>query len=129
MISQEQAIVAHLGLINLALSVLLDKRHDYSGDVDPFGNFRAIALSHVTPAQGAVIRMGDKYKRIAAATERPLRGEDAIRNDFPDIMNYAAIVALLLYEDDKEVIDMLVAEGEKLEETIRGLNERRKSTV
>ena len=106
-LTYEQANGLHFGMLEDATLMLKNKRVDYSGSDDPFGNLRACEAYGVPATLGVVIRMSDKLSRIASMIrEGTLHcggevGESA-RDTLIDIINYSTILYGLLTEDSAE---------------------------
>ena len=79
-----------------SLNTMIKKNHDYTGnDSDPFKNFKSVeALKISTVEQGLLVRLSDKFSRIAGL----LSGNSAKVNDesvtdtIEDAINYFAIL-------------------------------------
>lgn len=81
------------------------KAAGYSGSDNPdtWANFREATAWGLTPLQGCLVRMGDKYRRVQnlrrnAANDRV--GE-SIRDTLLDLANYAIIAVCLMDEEDR----------------------------
>lgn len=121
-LSQKEALLIELGLINRALSVLLAKRKAYSGSKDPVANLRVSKIFDVDPVKGTLIRLTDKLQRISRYSEQGAVGESIWENDLPDVINYISIAAVLLLEKSPdEHLRGLVKDGEDLIDTLNQL--------
>ena len=81
--------------------ISLRKQKDYGSLADPFANVRAGALEvGLEPWIGAVIRMGDKMRRIqkAARLGPDSLDFDSVEDDLVDLANYSLIAKTLLEE-------------------------------
>ena len=99
-LTQQEAIAMQKFMIDTANSIVLAKRHDYSGANDPFGNFRKSSLFGVAPWRGVLVRLTDKLSRIEVVTNA---GGGALVNEslwdtFADVVNYTCILAGLVAE-------------------------------
>ena len=75
------------------------KRADYTND-DPLGNFQEAKRVGVTPLQGIMVRLGDKYTRACNLVRN--QGKRAVKDEtledtLLDLANYA-LLALLAYK-------------------------------
>ncbi len=100
-LSHKDAAVLQLGLFSIALRVAGSKRHDYSGDEDPYRNLRFSAGVGVEPWRGALVRILDKVSRIVRFAE--LSGNMKVKDEslidtVVDLINYACIVFGLIIE-------------------------------
>ena len=100
-LTQEEAILVQLGIWASALHILRNKRLDYSGEVDPFGNFRRSELRGVPAWLGCMIRNDDKFARREVIMKRG--GEAHVKNEtlidtWADSTNYVSIEAGLEIE-------------------------------
>jgi len=78
------------------------KNAGYSGNSeDPWINFRRAELFGISPLQGCLVRMSDKFMRIANLSRNPDNekvGESMI-DSLKDLANYA-VIAICLYEEE-----------------------------
>ena len=100
-LSHDDARLLQFGLFSIALRVMESKRYDYSGDEDPYRNFRFSAGVGVEPWRGALVRMLDKVSRIVRFAE--LGGdmrvkEESLVDTVVDLINYACITFGLIIE-------------------------------
>lgn len=78
------------------------KQADYGKADDPFANVRDGATEvGLDPWIGAVIRMGDKMRRLQAAARGQNLVNESIRDSFIDLSVYS-IIGLLLHEEQNE---------------------------
>ena len=79
------------------------KRHDYGADEDIFANFRLSELAGVPAWQGAVIRMGDKYARLANFIQKGefKFKEENIKDTLMDMAIYS-LITMILFEEAEE---------------------------
>ena len=106
MLTQSEALEIQLGILAKALSIVLAKRKDYSGDGDPFRNLRVAEMLGVSPIVGCLIRESDKNSRIVSllsdlelAAQGGRVGESLL-DTFADKINYTCIEAGLYAELD-----------------------------
>ena len=88
-------------IIDKANSIVLAKRHDYSGPTDPFGNFRKSALFGVEPWKGVMVRLTDKLSRIESITNaggKQQVPDESLWDTFADAVNYVCILGGLVAE-------------------------------
>lgn len=100
-LSNHDAITVQVGLVVKAFSVLLPKRRDYSGDQDPYANFRRSELFNVPPWVGALIRLTDKLSRLYHLVMRGGQGEvsdESLIDTAADALNYLGIAFGLMLE-------------------------------
>lgn len=87
---------------NHAYSTLEKKSQDYSGDKDPFKNFKLCeAVGLATLEEGILVRMFDKMGRVAnliKQTQTP-KVDESVEDTLMDLINYAAI--LIAYRENK----------------------------
>ncbi len=118
MLNHNQAVRAYLGVLKIGLDILAKKRKNYSGDTDPFGNFRNATSIGVLPERGVLVRMSDKISRVGQMADRvePFDGdpEHPLVDGLRDIPNYVGIVAGLFAEHDPALLDFLVQQGDEL---------------
>ena len=77
------------------------KRHDYGDDTDVFANFRLSELAGISPWKGSIIRMGDKYARIANFVKKGdfKFKEESIKDTLMDMAIYS-LITIILYEEE-----------------------------
>lgn len=118
MLTNRNAVLIQLGLTKIALDILQEKRRNYSGSVDPFGNFRLSSSLGVLPERGVLIRMSDKLSRVGQMADRvPAfdgNPEHPVVDGLRDILNYDGIVAGLFAEKDPALADYLATKGQLL---------------
>jgi hypothetical protein len=88
-------------LFNKAQALIGPKRSDYSGDADPFMNFRSSAHVGVEPWRGAMVRWLDKIQRMRQLAEKGGEGEvksESLVDTAADALNYCAITLALIIE-------------------------------
>jgi hypothetical protein len=89
------------------------KRHDYGAEEDIFANFRLSELAGVAAWQGSVIRMGDKYARLANFIKKGefKFKEENIKDTLMDMAIYSLITMILFEESENEQISKIDVEG------------------
>ena len=99
-LTHEQAMALQHYIMDKALSIVEAKRHDYSGDADPFGNFRKSTLFKVEPWRGVLVRLTDKLSRIENITDTGVRmvEDEDLWQTFADAVNYVCILGGLVAE-------------------------------
>jgi hypothetical protein len=121
-LSHNDARLLQFGLFSIALRVMESKRYDYSGDEDPYRNFRFSAGVGVEPWRGALVRMLDKVSRIVRFAE--LNGDVKVKDEslidtVVDLINYACIAFGLIIEslppeDRAYILARLNGEAERI---------------
>jgi len=79
-----------------------NKNHDYSGEGDPFRNFRMSEEMGIPSWKGCLIRMGDKYSRLcsfAKKQEYKVKDEN-IEDTLMDLAIYS-LIDIILYKEKK----------------------------
>jgi len=125
-LTTKEAMLVHLGLITKGLQVLEGKRKDYSGDDDPYGNFRGSEFVGVEPWRSAVIRKMDKISRRKNIMEHDGKayiGTEEFSDPYFDEINYTAIECGLAIEElqNYEAIGDLSGAATNIIETILDL--------
>jgi hypothetical protein len=80
------------------------KNAGYAGDSDdPWANFRMAEMFGVSAFQGCLVRMSDKFIRIANLSKNPNNEQvgESIVDTLEDLANYA-VIAICLYEQEQE---------------------------
>lgn len=101
MMTQERASELHHIIFEQALEIMKSKRIDYSGEVDPFKNFRQSEIFGVPPWKGALIRLMDKISRAYNLMESNTAGkvtDESLMDTIRDGANYLVIAYLLWLE-------------------------------
>ncbi len=96
----------YLQLLDQMRELHIQKSAGYAGKDNPdtFANFRYAKLFGVTPLKGCMIRMSDKYIRVAnlmADPDNEQCGED-MRETLKDLAAYALIGICLLEEESHD---------------------------
>lgn len=81
------------------------KSAGYSGkdNPDPWANFRLSRQFGISPSDGALVRMSDKWQRLTSLLKNPendMVGE-SIKDTLMDLSAYALIVICLMEEESK----------------------------
>lgn len=92
-------------LLDEARSLHERKNAGYAGvgNDDPLANFREAENWGVTPFTGAMVRMGDKYKRIQNLLKDPRNDQvgESIIDSLKDLAAYA-LIGIVLYEQERD---------------------------
>ena len=77
-----------------------NKNHDYSGEGDPFRNFKMSEAMGIPAWKGCLIRMGDKYSRLCsfARKEEYKVKDENIEDTLMDLAIYA-LIDIILYRE------------------------------
>ena len=97
-----------LALLDEVRAVHVAKAAGYSGaNTDTWANFREAEAWGLTPLQGCLVRMGDKYRRVQNLRRNPANDQvgESIRDTLMDLANYALIAVCLLEEEQVVLID------------------------
>lgn len=94
----------YLELLREAKDLHIAKNAGYAGadNPDPWANFRMSEAFGVSPVRGCLVRMSDKYVRVANLLKDPTndRVGESIRDTLKDLAAYALIAICLLEEED-----------------------------
>jgi hypothetical protein len=89
-------------LLDSAWDLHVAKNAGYAGaeNPDPWANFRMSEAFGVSPLEGCLVRMSDKYIRIANLMKSPANEQvgESIRDTLRDLSAYALIAVCLLDE-------------------------------
>jgi hypothetical protein len=92
-----------LELLEEVRGVHVAKAAGYSGSEaeDTWVNFREATAWGVTPLNGCLVRMGDKYRRAQNLRHNPDNDQvgEPLRDTLMDLANYALIAVCLLEEE------------------------------
>lgn len=90
-------------ILKQAAEIISAKRCDYSGEEDPYANFRMSAFVGVEPWRGVMVRMLDKLSRLKNITEagEAKVKDEAVEDTICDLVNYALILGGLLEENNE----------------------------
>lgn len=104
MMTPEESIIIQENLFKDALEIIRKKRSDYSGDSDPFGNFRSSTLWGISPWRGAALRLMDKLARLKnlMSGKQAQVTDESIRDTVIDGINYLAIMYMLWLEQNEK---------------------------
>lgn len=87
------------------------KNAGYAGEesMDPWSNFRMAKMIDISPFEGCLVRMGDKYSRICNLAKDPDNEQvgESIHDTLIDLANYA-LIAICLYEESSDEIKGLL---------------------
>ncbi len=93
-----------LALLAEVFDTHIAKAAGYSGQDNPdtWANFREAEAWGLTPAQGCLVRMGDKYRRVQNLLRNPDndRVGEPVHDTLMDLANYALIAICLLEEEE-----------------------------
>jgi hypothetical protein len=81
------------------------KNAGYAGDsADRWANFRMATMFGISAFKGCLVRMSDKFIRIANLTVNPHNEKvgESIKDTLIDLANYALIAYCLLEEEEKQ---------------------------
>ena len=91
-------------LLDEALTLHLNKNTGYSADdPDAFSNFRLAEGMGLTPLQGVMVRLGDKFARAQSLMRNPDNDKvgESLRDTLMDLSAYA-LIGICLMEEDKQ---------------------------
>ncbi len=74
------------------------KQRDYGTDADPFANIRGSAEWGIEPWLGALLRAGDKVKRLKTFAQKRSLANESVRDSLLDLAAYS-LIALILMEE------------------------------
>lgn len=103
----------YLELLDEMKELHVKKNAGYVGDdPDAWANFRMSIAFNVSPFIGSLVRMSDKYIRVANLVKNPKNEQvgESIKDTLKDLAAYALIALCLLEEREKEAENM----GEEL---------------
>jgi len=92
-----------LELVEQMKDIHVRKNAGYAGDnADPFINFKNAELFGISPFKGCLVRMSDKFMRVAnlSKDEDNDKVGESITDTLLDLANYA-VIAICLYEEEK----------------------------
>lgn len=94
---------AFLALLDETRKTHLAKAAGYSGSDNPdtWSNFREATAWGLTPLEGCLVRMGDKYRRVQNLRRNAANDQvgESIRDTLMDLANYALIAVCLMQEE------------------------------
>lgn len=89
-------------ILGEATQLHIDKNAGYAGadNPDPWANFRLSADFGISPVQGVLVRMTDKWSRIQSLRRNPLNDRigESILDTLRDLAAYALIAVCLINE-------------------------------
>lgn len=96
--NKDQFLSALANNYNKGLAVLEIKNAAYSGNGDPFKNFKLAQHVGLTAEQGILLRMGDKIARCATLINNPSTptGDESLQDTLLDLMNYANLLSVFI---------------------------------
>ena len=100
-LTNQAAWDAQVALMRRALNLVAPKRHDYSGNDEPFANFNKSVLVGVEPWRGALARLFDKLSRLeqlAACDGQGQVKDESLVDTAADAVNYVCIAFCLILE-------------------------------
>jgi len=79
------------------------KNHDYSGDEDPLGNFKAAYRMGAKPSLGVMLRLQDKWSRLErfVKTGKLLVKNESVYDTLMDNAVYSLLAIILLEEEQR----------------------------
>jgi len=101
------ASAAYLELLEQMEVMHRNKAAGYSGQDNPdtWANFREATQWGLTPLQGCLVRLGDKYRRVQNLMRDPTNDQvgESMRDTLMDLASYSLIAICLLEELNEEV--------------------------
>ena len=99
---------ARKGVIERARTLHVEKNAGYAGadNPDSFANFRLAQVFNISPLDGVLVRMTDKYSRLTNLRRNPAneRTGESILDTLMDLVGYALIAVCLLREERGEEV-------------------------
>jgi len=82
----------------IGLELIKKKNKDYAREEDPYRNFRLSEMVNVPLEKAILIRMTDKISRVSTLLDTGKASviEETIQDTLLDLMNYAAILAVYI---------------------------------
>lgn len=77
------------------------KQEDYGRGSDPFANVRQSSEWGLAPWIGAMVRAGDKFKRLQKAARGGTMANESVEDSMMDLAVYS-LIALVLYREENE---------------------------
>jgi hypothetical protein len=80
--------------LNKMEEIMTAKNHDYSGETDPFKNFKMVEhLGISSVEQGLLVRMTDKMSRVSNLLGKECKVlDEKVEDTLLDLANYAVIL-------------------------------------
>lgn len=91
---RQNLLVAHEAMCAKARNLMAKKNMDYAGEEDIFANFRRTEdMGITTTEKGFLVRMTDKFSRLATFTENNELAvkDESVEDTLIDIINYAVL--------------------------------------
>lgn len=101
------------------------KNNDYAQDVDPLSNFRRAKAFGLTPLQGVLVRMSDKWSRIEQLAAGKVPKNESLRDSLIDNAVYSLLAVLLLEESKTDAFTAAVRAERTLNERIAEIDDDR----
>lgn len=76
------------------------KQQDYGVATDPFANLRSATDWGIPQWVGAMLRAGDKVKRLQTFAQTGTLANEGVKDSFQDLAVYA-LIALILFEEEQ----------------------------
>jgi hypothetical protein len=86
------------------------KNHDYASDVDPLSNFRRAEKLGVTPLQGILVRMSDKWSRIEQLVSGKTPKNESLRDTLMDNAIYSLLGIIILDESNESKNEYVITD-------------------
>lgn len=92
-----------------------DKNHDYSGENDPFKNFKMSEIMGIPAWKGCLVRISDKFSRLCSfANKEEYKVKDEnIKDTLMDLAIYSLICSILYDENLRKGKNPIDIEGER----------------
>lgn len=101
----------YLQLLDEMRDLHIRKSAGYAGEDNPdtFANFRYAELFGVSPLKGCLVRLSDKYIRVANLIRNPANEQcnENIKDTLKDLAAYSLIAICLLEEEEQNANDSL----------------------
>ena len=84
------------------LEIVERKNADYSGTEDAFKAFRTAEIAGITKEQAVLVRIGDKFSRVANLLKLPYptpRINESLSDTLMDLANYAIILKVMIEDE------------------------------
>lgn len=103
----DNALIAHhKNVFKKCVDISRAKNHDYGGDKDVLYNFRMSEQFGVSVEKGIMVRLSDKFSRIATLIDSEAQVKDEkIEDTLLDMINYASILLFALKEKNENTSD------------------------
>lgn len=89
------------------------KNHDYAGDENPLRNFYKCKEMGLSPFQGVMVRLSDKWSRLEAFMKQRILevSEESIEDTLLDNAVYSLLAIILLREEAAAVLSERVGDA------------------